>query len=63
MADRHESGEGIALARVVGLRLEECMEEFRRIRDQRLRVLVDGRHGPDGILSHVRVAVLEAGPG
>lgn len=59
VADRHESGERIALTGTVGFGLEEGLDKLRRVRDERFRVLVDRCDGPDGILSHVRMAVFQ----
>lgn len=59
MADGHESRECIALAGVVGLRAKERLNQFGGIWDQRFRVLVNGSDSPDGILTHIGVAVFQ----
>ena len=58
MADGHESGKGIALARAIGLRFEEGLQKLRRIGDQGLGVLEDRSDSPRGVLADVGVAVL-----
>lgn len=57
-----KGGKGIALAGGVALALQEGSDQLRGIGDERGRVNVDRRDGEDGVLSDVRVAVLEAGP-
>lgn len=60
VVDGHESGESISFASVVVLGTEEGLNEFWSIGDQGFGVLVDRRHSPHSILSHISVAVLEA---
>jgi hypothetical protein len=63
VADGHESGKGIALARAVGLRFEEGLQKLRRIWDERLGVLEDRSDSPHGILADVGVAVFQTATG
>lgn len=58
MADAGKCCEGIALAGVVTLGLEECGNEVWRIWNERLGVLIDGCNGEDGVLADVCVTVL-----
>ena len=60
MADGHESGEGIALAGAISLRLEEGLNKFWSIRDERLGVLIDRSDSPNCILPYVGVTVFQA---
>lgn len=53
--------ECVPLARRVRLCGEESLDEFGRIGDEVLELTVDGVNGKDGVLSHVRVTVLETG--
>ena len=61
VGDGSEGAEAVALAGGVALALEECRDQVGSIGDQSRRMLEDGRHGVDGILSHVCMAMLEAG--
>lgn len=63
MADGHEGGEGIALARAVGLRFEEGVKKLRGIGDERLRVLEDRSDSPHGILADVGMAMFQTRTG
>ncbi len=60
VGDGSEGAEAVALASGVALALEEGRDQVGSIGDQRRRMLEDGRHGEDGILSHVGMAMLEA---
>lgn len=63
MADGHEGGEGIALARAVGLRFEEGLKKLGGIGDERLRVLEDRSYSPHGILADVGMAMFQTRTG
>ena len=56
-----EEHERIPLARRVGLRGEEGLDEFGRVGNEMLEFAVDGVHCEDRVLAHVRVSVLQAG--
>ena len=53
-----QGDQGIPLARLIGLGLEEVEEQIGGIGNKALRVLMDGRYRQDGILPYVGVAVL-----
>ena len=57
----YEHHERVPLARHVLLSLEKVGDEFGRIRHQKVKILVDGEYGHDGVAAHVAVLVLEAG--
>lgn len=60
MADTDERSEGVSLAGVIALRLEEGGDEIGSIGDEGLRMLVDGGHGKDGVLPNIGMTMLEA---
>ena len=56
-----EHHEGVPLAAHVLLALEKVGDQLGRVRDEKVKVLVDGEDGHDGVAAHVGVPVLQAG--
>lgn len=63
MVDASKSSKCIALAGSIVLSLEEGDNKVRSVRDERRRMLENGRDGEHGILSYVGMAMFEATSG